>query len=224
MRPATGGTTEYPSRLRLPCCARTSDVTFRAVAPLRVAVLSDDPLARGGIAALLEREGLSVDAELALAGAAGPISADAAVVDLASADALDTLRALAIPAVALLANDDQAGDALAAGARAVLARGSPGDRIACAAAAVAHGLVALDATLAPDLLRRPAPAARELTPREAEALALLAEGLSNKEIARRLGVAERTAKFHVESILAKLGAESRAEAIVLAARRGLVTL
>ena len=63
-----------------------------------------------------------------------------------------------------------------------------------------------------------------LTPRETEVLALLAEGLSNKGIAARIGIAERTAKFHVESILAKLGAETRSEAIVLAARRGMVAL
>jgi DNA-binding NarL/FixJ family response regulator len=55
-------------------------------------------------------------------------------------------------------------------------------------------------------------------------LALLAEALPNKAIAQRLGISERTAKFHVESILGKLGAESRSEAIVIAARRGMVTL
>jgi two-component system nitrate/nitrite response regulator NarL len=55
-------------------------------------------------------------------------------------------------------------------------------------------------------------------------LALLAQGLPNKAIAQRLGIGDRTAKFHVESILAKLGAESRSEAIVIAARRGMITL
>ena len=48
--------------------------------------------------------------------------------------------------------------------------------------------------------------------------------LSNKEIAARLGVAERTAKFHVESILAKLPAATRAEAVAVAARRGLLAI
>ena len=91
---------------------------------------------------------------------------------------------------------------------------------------MAHGLAAQDAALAPALLRAPpvARAGSDLTPREAEVLAELAEGRSNKEIARALGISERTAKFHVESILAKLGADGRAEAIVLAARLGLVTL
>ena len=63
-----------------------------------------------------------------------------------------------------------------------------------------------------------------LTAREREVLALLAEGLANKAIAARLGISEHTAKFHVNAILAKLGAESRSAAIVKAARLGLVAL
>jgi DNA-binding NarL/FixJ family response regulator len=195
---------------------------------LRVAVIAEDPLARGGLAALVEAEGLLVVARLAPAEwSPGALAdAEAAAVDLASDDALETLRAVGLPAVALLASDAQAGEALAAGARGLLRRGAPADRVAAALAAVAHGLTALDDGLAPELLRPPpvAPPASDLTARESEVLALLAEGLTNKDIARRLGIAERTAKFHVESILAKLGAGGRAEAIVLAARRGLVIL
>jgi two-component system, NarL family, nitrate/nitrite response regulator NarL len=63
-----------------------------------------------------------------------------------------------------------------------------------------------------------------LTPREAEVLNLLAEGLSNKLVADRLKISEHTAKFHVNAILTKLGAETRTEAVVLAARRGLLML
>jgi DNA-binding NarL/FixJ family response regulator len=55
-------------------------------------------------------------------------------------------------------------------------------------------------------------------------LALLADGLTNKAIAARLGMSEHTAKFHVNAILGKLGASSRAEAIVRAARMGLIVL
>jgi DNA-binding NarL/FixJ family response regulator len=66
--------------------------------------------------------------------------------------------------------------------------------------------------------------AEGLTVRETEVLSLLAEGLSNKGIAARLGISEHTAKFHVNAILSKLGAESRAAAIVRAARLGLVAL
>ena len=61
-----------------------------------------------------------------------------------------------------------------------------------------------------------------LTPRELEVLTLLARGLKNAEIASELFISERTVKFHVSSILAKLGAETRTEAVRFAARRGLV--
>ncbi|HEY6006255.1 MAG TPA: LuxR C-terminal-related transcriptional regulator, partial [Anaeromyxobacter sp.] len=82
------------------------------------------------------------------------------------------------------------------------------------------------AALARDWLRPPddAAAVEGLTAREREVLALLAEGLANKAIAARLGISEHTAKFHVNAILGKLGAGSRAAAIVKAARLGLVVL
>jgi DNA-binding NarL/FixJ family response regulator len=63
-----------------------------------------------------------------------------------------------------------------------------------------------------------------LTPREVQVLELLAEGLSNKGIAARLGISDQTVKFHVASIAGKLGAESRTAIVRLAVRRGLITL
>jgi DNA-binding NarL/FixJ family response regulator len=63
-----------------------------------------------------------------------------------------------------------------------------------------------------------------LTPRELEVLEVLAEGLSNKSIASRLGITEHTVKFHVSSIFAKLGAENRTDAVRRGVRRGLITL
>ena len=63
-----------------------------------------------------------------------------------------------------------------------------------------------------------------LTDREMQVLQLIAGGLPNKGIARRLGISEHTVKFHVGSILGKLGAASRTEAVTLAAHRGLLTL
>ena len=63
-----------------------------------------------------------------------------------------------------------------------------------------------------------------LTPRELEVLALLARGQKNVEIAGRLSVSERTVKFHVSSLMHKLGAENRTEAVTLAAQRGLIRL
>jgi DNA-binding NarL/FixJ family response regulator len=64
----------------------------------------------------------------------------------------------------------------------------------------------------------------ELTPRELDVLSLLTEGLTNKAIAQRLGISEYTVKFHVNTIFRKLGAQSRTEAAVRAARLGLIPL
>ena len=63
-----------------------------------------------------------------------------------------------------------------------------------------------------------------LTQREIDVLQLLAEGLPNKSIAQRLGISDQTVKFHIASILAKLGASNRTDAVRLALRRGLITL
>ncbi len=63
-----------------------------------------------------------------------------------------------------------------------------------------------------------------LTPRENEVLAMLAEGLANREIADRLGVSDHTIKFHISSILDKLGASTRTEAVTLGLRMGLIVL
>lgn len=101
--------------------------------------------------------------------------------------------------------------------------------------AVAAGLVVLDRSLAP-LLVVESPLAQEsqpalaetgeevLTAREREVLQLMAQGLPNKQIAARLSISQHTVKFHVASILAKLGAASRTEAVTLGARRGYVIL
>jgi two-component system, NarL family, nitrate/nitrite response regulator NarL len=68
------------------------------------------------------------------------------------------------------------------------------------------------------------PMAEPFTARELEVVQLLAAGLTNKEIAQRLGITEHTVKFHVNAILGKLGAATRTEAVVQAARLGIVVL
>jgi DNA-binding NarL/FixJ family response regulator len=114
---------------------------------------------------------------------------------------------------------------------AALLKDASQDELLAALRAVAHGLVALDPAIAAQLapqanpLARPEPEGDErLTEREAQVLELLALGLPNKTIAMELGISEHTAKFHVGSIMAKLGAASRTEAVALAARRGLLVL
>jgi DNA-binding NarL/FixJ family response regulator len=195
---------------------------------LRILVASDDPLARSGLAALLG----GFDA-VEVAGYAGMSDdwpalareddADLVVADLGGAD-LPFGRD--VPVLALVGDETQARSALAAGARGVLGRDTEPERLEAALRAVHRGLLVVDDVAGP--LVRPRiqalPTAETLTPRETEALQLLSEGLSNRQIAERLGIGERTAKFHVNSILAKLGALTRTEAVVLAARLGLVTL
>ena len=194
---------------------------------LRVAILSDDPLTRAGLAALLSAgEEITVSGNSAL-DEYPPPAADVALVDTSAPEALRARGApSALPFVALVSDESQVAGALAAGARGILFRNASADQIASALQAAHRGLLAIDPMIARWLRPRSPGGEAEsvLTPRESQVLGLLAEGLSNKLIAQRLGIAERTAKFHVESILSKLGAETRSEAIVLAARRGLVSL
>ncbi len=197
--------------------------------PLRILVVSDDPLARAGLVARLAGR-----ADLTVAGESGAGEAREAAATLAPAAVLWDLgpaggeppHAVAgVAVVALAPEEAAAADALRAGARAVLSRSAGPDAVAAALVAAARGLFVLDPAVARGWIRPPEDAPDEgLTAREAEVLGLLAEGLSNKAIAARLGISEHTAKFHVNAILAKLGAESRAAAIVKAARLGLVSL
>jgi DNA-binding NarL/FixJ family response regulator len=198
--------------------------------PPRVLVVGDDPLARAGLAALV-----AASAELALAGEAAPAGAaeaaaraqpDAIAWDLGpSAASAERISAAAAPVVALAVDEAGAAEALRAGARGALLRGASPAALAAALVAAARGLEVLDPAVAAAFLRAPeAPDGEPLTPREREVLDLLAEGLANKAIAARLGISEHTAKFHVNAILGKLGVSSRAEAIVRAARLGLVAL
>jgi DNA-binding NarL/FixJ family response regulator len=200
------------------------------VDPVRVLLVGDDPLAREGLAARLDaRADVAVvgEARTEEAGAGAAALVPAAILwDLGATGGADVLAGHgAAPVVALAAGDADAAEAIRAGARAVLFRGAPADAIAAALVAAARGLAVLDAALADGWVRPPEDApAGGLTAREREVLSHLAEGLSNKAIAVRLGISEHTAKFHVNAILAKLGAESRAAAIVKAARLGLVAL
>jgi two-component system, NarL family, nitrate/nitrite response regulator NarL len=199
--------------------------------PLRVLIVGDDPLARGGVAALLAaREDVTIVGQLApddvgrgAANVADAIAWDAGPSGVAGGE---RMREADAPVVAFVSAEADAAEALRSGARGVLLRGASGDVLAAALLAASRGLAVLDPGLGESLLRAPPPAraGEGLTPREREVLALLAEGLPNKAIAARLGISDHTAKFHVNAILGKLGAETRAEAIVLAARRGWVIL
>ena len=117
----------------------------------------------------------------------------------------------------------------------VLGRDASVEEIVAAITAVGSGLLALDRRQAAVLWTPQEPVIatdthasvagdEPLTPREREVLQLLAEGLPNKLIAQRLHVSDHTVKFHVSSIMLKLNAASRTEAVTVAARRGLLIL
>ena len=157
------------------------------------------------------------------------------VLALASPDLVRTLDQLrqfpSQPAVVLLSSDPRAAwtvQARRAGIRAVLGSDATAEELLAAIAAVRAGLVAFH----PDVLKSSAAAhsaepggdATTLTSREVEILGLMAEGMSNRAIADRLGISSHTAKFHVASILAKLGAGSRTEAVTFGVRQGLIVL
>jgi DNA-binding NarL/FixJ family response regulator len=108
------------------------------------------------------------------------------------------------------------------GGLALLPTSASDDQLIAAIEATAAGLAVVHPDHAGSLSARPSD--DPLTPREREVLHLLAAGLGNKEIANRLAISDHTAKFHVSQILAKLNAASRAEAVSIAMRRGLVPL
>jgi DNA-binding NarL/FixJ family response regulator len=113
----------------------------------------------------------------------------------------------------------------------LLARDTTADALQLALGTVLHGLFVLDRAFAPEpsgivdggTLPRTLDA-DPLTAREQEVVQLMAEGLSNKQIADRLGISTHTAKFHVNAVLGKLGASTRTEAVVRALQRGVVML
>ena len=155
--------------------------------------------------------------------------------NVASRIALSPDAVARTPAFVLLADAPTAtwtADALRAGARSVLPRDATPDEIIAALEAAAVGLVTLPVELAADFVsatrgpttRSAGPPTQPLTRREVEVLGMLAEGLANKNIAARLGISEHTVKTHVASILTKLDAFSRAEAVAIGARQGLILL
>jgi DNA-binding NarL/FixJ family response regulator len=184
-----------------------------------VLLVTSDPLIRAGLAGLLSGAGISLAVE-----AGQPV--DVAVWDTASAPP-PPLGPGAAPVLALVTSEGDARAALAQGAAGAVLRTVDGATLRAALGALERGLLAVERTFTS---LRPAPeptriaTAEGFTPREREVLALLARGLSNREIAEALEISAHTAKFHVNAILQKLGVERRTEAVVRAARLGLVTL
>ncbi|HSH58992.1 MAG TPA: response regulator transcription factor [Acidimicrobiales bacterium] len=211
---------------------------------IRVLLADDEELVRTGLRMILDAEpDISVVGEARDGGEALSqaelLAPDVVVMDIRMPriDGLEATRQLvaggAKSKVVVLTTfdlDEHIYEALQAGASGFLLKDAPAHQLVHAIRAVAAG----DALLAPSVTRRliaaftrpapPVPPSRlpELTERETEVLKLLAEGLSNVEIAARLFVGEATIKTHVARILSKLGVRDRVQAVILAYRTGLV--
>jgi two-component system, NarL family, response regulator YdfI len=208
-----------------------------------IAIFSTDPILRGSLEQLLSK-----DPDVTIVGVADDPSAvlrlieqnrvDAVLADAPSCGELADWRTrydqTAFVVLGDASDPEDSIEALHAGASAILSRSAGRDEIVAAIKAVTNGLVVLPRVLAAMLLSGASPAdelpddhdgaGARLTPRELEVLAAMADGASNKAIARRLDISFHTAKFHVAAILAKLDADSRTEAVTRAAQLGLVML
>lgn len=214
-------------------------------APIRVFLVDDHGVVRRGLRAYLEFVddvevvGEAEDGQQALDRLVG-LAATAALPDVVLMDVLmprlDGIAAtvaikarypeLEVVALTSFIEEEKVHAALAAGAAGYLLKDAEADEIAAAVRAAHRGEVHLDPAVAARLMRslrapqqQPAEA---LTGREREVLALVGRGVANKEIARELGISERTARTHVSNILGKLGLASRTQAALYAAREGLV--
>jgi len=202
---------------------------------IRVVVAAASAVRRAGLEAIVRSE-----SDLHLAGSTGALSRLDLLSRNANADVLlvdsDSLPE-ALPAIAarivFLTETSGARDIsrfLKSGVRAILARESDADDIVAAIYAAYRGQVLLSAEAAQNLAavfgdqQEDSAMLEEITAREAEVLRMLAEGLANKDIARRLSISEHTVKFHISSILEKLGAATRTEAVMLGIRRGLIPI
>ena len=210
--------------------------------PVRILVAADDPLTRAGLAALLaDRADCAVVGQVASDDAANLAAAldihrpDAVALDLGwsdgeIADSLADVVARGVPLVVLAPDVGAAAHAWRAGARAILPRDASAGDLEVALRAAVRGLSVVhpDFTAfggsALNIVQAPFALPEVLTPREADVLKLLSAGATNKAIAHALGISENTVKFHVNAIFGKLGASSRTEATVLAARLGLIAL
>jgi two-component system, NarL family, response regulator YdfI len=206
---------------------------------IKIAVVATSAVRRAGLESLVRSH-----AEFQLVGSFGAMAAlasfgrsndlDVIVIDSDSIHDL-LLEPAADAAIVLLTEVSHARSIsrlLRSGVRAILSRESDPDDVLSAIYAAHDGLVLLSTATAESLaavygdqpLEVEDEFPEEITSRETDVLRMLAEGLVNKDIAARLGISEHTVKFHISSILDKLGASTRTEAVTLGIRRGLIPI
>lgn len=207
----------------------------------RIAIVAGAPLVQAGLSRIVEASqrfelvavALSLQALQSSLARQPALQVDVAIVERSAADEPAAIAA-ALDAglrVVLLsdAEPSQLAPLVAAGA-ACLPTSASHREIAAAVEAVGASLIAMRSDLFGELLhgssganeRRPAELVEPLTPRELQVLRLLAGGFANKHIAHDLGISEHTAKFHVGRILGKLDAATRAQAVAIGLRDGLI--
>ncbi|MFI5277576.1 MAG: response regulator [Ktedonobacterales bacterium] len=211
---------------------------------IRIVVADDHPIVRDGLVAVL-----STQRDFAVVGDAGSgaeavrqvesLAPDVLLLDLAmpDGDGVETLRRLReqglrtqVIVFTAFDTDERILAAIRAGAQGYLLKGAPREEIFRAIRTTYAGGSLLTPVVASRLLRHVSAegagstSTAALTPRERETLHLLGRGLQNKEIAVRLGVRERTVKFHVAALMRKLGAGNRTEVVMRATQAGLLTL
>jgi DNA-binding NarL/FixJ family response regulator len=212
--------------------------------PVRVFVVDDHTVVRRGLRAYLEVVddmevvGEAADGQEALEGIAALVAAgrppDVVLMDLLmpGMDGVTAIAAIAqrhpemeVVAMTSFAQTELVHGALQAGAAGYLLKDAEADEVAAAIRAARRGEVHLDPAIAKQLTRSlvaPRPQTVDsLTDREREVLVLVAEGLSNQQIADSLVISERTARTHVSNILGKLEVASRTQAALLAIREGI---
>jgi len=206
---------------------------------IRIAVAATSAVRRAELESIVRSH-----AEFHLAGSFGAVASLASFVRNNDLDVIvidtDSIRDLLLEptldaAIVLLTEVTEARSIsrlLRSGVRAILSRESDPDDVLSAIYASYDGLVLLSTPTVESLaavygehpLEVEDELSEEITSRETDVLRMLAEGLVNKEIATRLGISEHTVKFHISSILDKLGASTRTEAVTLGIRRGLIPI
>jgi len=205
---------------------------------IRVLLVADDPLVRGGLG-----KTITDNPDYQIVGSLSGDQFDFEVVDLFRPDLIiwDTgwdptsyqeigkeFEEVTTPVLVLVADIQNANALWLPNLRAMLFRDASTEQLFAALSAVSSGVSAFDPQISSQWMNnrssRFSVLVEPLTDRESEVLSLLAEGLPNKAIARKLAISDHTVKFHVNSIMGKLGAQSRTDAVVRATRLGIIHL